>query len=181
MTEIKDHECQISSVIIERLRSWMEKWKITFLPFNQSLVLHEEFCGSSALGSVHSPSVEGGGRDFLSKSALREQLPIQATFWAPKCSEKQKKSQMGHKSGIWGRTWQRMLRNRIRDLSAQVGVSKWAHWGGFILLFFRQQFWSGALAPSSTNVSTAWWHQWALKSTVISARLGRNSLTFQSN
>lgn len=58
----------------------MEKWKITFLPFNQSLVLHEEFCGSSALGSVHSPSVEGGGRDFLSKSALREQLPIQATF-----------------------------------------------------------------------------------------------------
>lgn len=84
MTEIKDHECQISSVIIEGLRSWMEMWKITFVAFNQSLVLHEGFLGIGALGRAHSPSVEGGGRNFLSKPALREQLPVQATYSEPR-------------------------------------------------------------------------------------------------
>lgn len=57
----------------------METGKITFPPFNQSLVLHEGVLGSDALGRVHCPSVEGDVRDFLSEAALREQLPIQAT------------------------------------------------------------------------------------------------------
>lgn len=56
----------------------METGKITFPPFSQSLVLHEGFLGSDALGRAHCPSVEGGGRDFPSKPALREQLLIQA-------------------------------------------------------------------------------------------------------
>lgn len=58
----------------------METWKITFLPFNQSLVLHEGFLGSDALGRAHPPSVEGGGRDFPPRSALREQLPVQKMY-----------------------------------------------------------------------------------------------------
>lgn len=61
----------------------METWKITFPPFNQNLVLREGFLGSDALGRARFCSVEGGGRGFVSKSALREQLPVQATHSEP--------------------------------------------------------------------------------------------------
>ena len=110
---------------------------MTFLPFNQSLVLHKGFLESDALRRAGFASIGEGGICFVCKSALRELCGshLGNTFGAPNCSGDagDNKLQLRERQGSSDRSQEQVLREKLagdalrqkqrqRDLSTRFGA-----------------------------------------------------------